>query len=56
MTPDHLRERLPPAPHDGKVLLCGPPGMTKAVKNALKGMGYEIPRRPSKLDDDIFVF
>lgn len=57
VTKKMLQERLPPGgPHGGKILLCGPPGMTKAVKGALKDLGYEVPRRPSVLEDDIFVF
>lgn len=57
VTRQMIEERLPPGGHsDGKVLLCGPPGMTKAVKGALGELGYEVPRRPSVLEDDIFVF
>ncbi|GMK57196.1 hypothetical protein CspeluHIS016_0400300 [Cutaneotrichosporon spelunceum] len=57
VTREMLEERLPTGgPAGGKVLLCGPPGMTKVVKGALKDMGYYVPRRPSMLEDDIFVF
>ncbi|BEJ17237.1 hypothetical protein CspHIS471_0606380 [Cutaneotrichosporon sp. HIS471] len=57
VTSEMLEERLPTGgPAGGKVLLCGPPGMTKVVKGALKNMGYYVPRRPSMIEDDIFVF
>eukprot|EP01111_Echinosteliopsis_oligospora_P000901 TRINITY_DN1112_c0_g1_i1.p1 TRINITY_DN1112_c0_g1~~TRINITY_DN1112_c0_g1_i1.p1 ORF type:complete len:262 (+),score=105.12 TRINITY_DN1112_c0_g1_i1:84-869(+) len=45
---DHMREHLPPAHSDNKIVMCGPAPMNKAMESHLKSLGY--------LDDHIFVF
>lgn len=56
VTPPVMRERLPPPSADTKVMLCGPPGMVNASKNALIGLGFQAPGAVSKMTDQIFTF
>lgn len=58
---DMMREKLAPAEEvDGgeksRVMLCGPPGMVNAAKNALVELGFEKPGASAKMTDQIFVF
>ena len=45
-----------PGSSDAKVLLCGPPGMVKAITASLVNIGYNKPNPMSTMDDQIFVF
>lgn len=56
VTKDVLREKLPPATPDTKVLLCGPPGMINATRNALTELGFEKGSLASKMSDQVFCF
>ncbi|KAJ5928823.1 hypothetical protein N7466_007779 [Penicillium verhagenii] len=51
-----MRERLPAPSPDTKLMLCGPPGMVNASKQALVGLGFQAPGAVSKMDDQIFCF
>jgi cytochrome-b5 reductase len=56
VTREVLRERMPPPGGDGKVMLCGPPGMVNAAKGMLVEMGFKAPGAAAKMEDEIFVF
>jgi len=56
VTADMLKERLPAAKPDVKILLCGPPPMVNALKKATEGLGFEKARPVSKLEDQVFAF
>ncbi|KAE8360857.1 hypothetical protein BDV27DRAFT_167402 [Aspergillus caelatus] len=52
-----IKERLPrPNGEDSKILLCGPPGMQKAMVNTLVGLGFRRPSAVANVTDEIFVF
>jgi cytochrome-b5 reductase len=40
ITPDHLRQHLPPPDADSCVFLCGPPAMVDSAEATLKELGY----------------
>jgi cytochrome-b5 reductase len=56
VTGEVLRERMPQAGGDGKVMLCGPPGMVNAAKGMLVEMGFKAPGAAARMEDEIFVF
>lgn len=51
-----IEQRLPASGKDNKVLLCGPPGMVKAMTKSLVELGYEQPGAISRMGDQIFCF
>ncbi|GAB1206117.1 hypothetical protein APSETT445_004798 [Aspergillus pseudonomiae] len=52
-----IKKRLPsPNGEDSKILLCGPPGMQKAMVNTLVGLGFRRPSAVAHVTDEIFVF
>lgn len=54
---DLIREQLPgPKGDDSKILLCGPPGMQKAMTDSLVELGFRRPGAVSHVTDEIFVF
>lgn len=55
-TQDLIQEKLPTPNADTKAMLCGPPGMVKAAKQALVNLGFENPGAMSKMTDQIFLF
>lgn len=56
VTAEIMKERLPAAAPDCKVMLCGPPGMVNASKKALVSMGFQAPGAVAKMSDQIFCF
>lgn len=56
VTKEVMEERLPGVAADTKILLCGPPGMVKAAKGSLKGMGFQVPGTVCKMSDQVFTF
>lgn len=56
VTKDLLKDKMPEATADTKILLCGPPGMVNAVKDSLIELGFEAPGAVSKMSDQIFCF
>ncbi|KAL4765939.1 putative cytochrome b5 reductase [Aspergillus foveolatus] len=56
ITAEIMREHLPMANKDTKIMVCGPPGMVIACKKGLVALGYEAPGAVSKMDDQIFCF
>lgn len=56
VTRDMMAERLPAAAPDSRIMICGPPGMVKAAKEALVGLGFEKPAGMSTMRDQIFCF
>ncbi|KAL4801384.1 hypothetical protein BDV18DRAFT_165053 [Aspergillus unguis] len=56
VTAQIMKERLPTASPDSKVMLCGPPGMVNASKKALVSMGFQAPGAVAKMSDQIFCF
>lgn len=56
VTPDMIKEKLPPPGPDMKLLICGPPPMVSAMKKATESLGYSKARPVSKLDDQVFCF
>ncbi|OJJ08293.1 hypothetical protein ASPVEDRAFT_57440 [Aspergillus versicolor CBS 583.65] len=56
VTEQVMKERLPAAAPDCKVMLCGPPGMVNASKKALVAMGFQAPGAVAKMSDQIFCF
>lgn len=56
VTPDMIRDRLPPPGPDMKICVCGPPPMVQAMKKATESLGYTKARLVSKLDDQVFCF
>lgn len=55
-TQELIGEKLPSATADTKMMLCGPPGMVNAAKNAMVNLGFEKPGAMSKMTDQIFLF
>lgn len=51
-----IKEHLPAAAEDTKMLLCGPPPMTRAVSKCLVELGFRAPSAISKAADQIFLF
>lgn len=56
VTADVMREKLPAAAPDTKILLCGPPGMITASKQALQSLGLQTPGPVSRMSDKVFCF
>ncbi|KAI0020276.1 hypothetical protein F4780DRAFT_791890 [Xylariomycetidae sp. FL0641] len=57
VTKDVLAQHFPAAGEDGaKVMICGPPGMVGAAKNALGELGFEKPGAVAKMSDQVFCF
>ncbi|KAF2834549.1 ferredoxin reductase-like protein [Patellaria atrata CBS 101060] len=56
VTPEMIKEKLPPPAKDIKILVCGPPPMVSAMKKAVTELGYEKPKPVSKLGDQVFCF
>ncbi|CAO3611296.1 unnamed protein product [Cunninghamella echinulata] len=56
VTQDMIKEHLPTASKDTKILLCGPPPMVSAMTKATTELGFEKPRAVSKLEDQVFKF
>ncbi|KAK0612499.1 putative cytochrome B5 reductase [Bombardia bombarda] len=56
VTPELIKERLPGAAADTKVLLCGPPPMVNAMGKSLVGLGFDKPGVMSKAEDRVFLF
>lgn len=56
VTPELLKEVLPPVCPNSKLLLCGPFPMTNAVKKAAYDLGWPKSKAPSKMEDPVFVF
>ncbi|KAM3520208.1 hypothetical protein MY4038_009507 [Beauveria bassiana] len=55
-TQELIEEKLPSASADTNMMLCGPPGMVNAAKNAMINLGFEKPGAMSKMTDQIFLF
>jgi cytochrome-b5 reductase len=51
-----IREQLPSAGGDTKMLLCGPPLMVEAMTEHLTSQGFKEPGLMSKSADQVFVF
>lgn len=52
-----LQQRLPgPNGDESKILVCGPPGMQKAMINTLVELGFRRPGAIAHVRDQIFVF
>lgn len=56
VTADMIKEKLPAAASDVKILVCGPPPMVSALKKATESLGFEKARALSKLPDQVFCF
>lgn len=56
VTADMIKEHLPAASDDSKMLLCGPPPMINAMKKNLAGLGFKEPGAMSKAADQVFLF
>ncbi|POS86340.1 hypothetical protein EPUL_001285 [Erysiphe pulchra] len=56
VTPEMIKEHLPAAAFDVKLLICGPPPMVSAMKKAAEDVGYPKARPVSKLEDMVFAF
>lgn len=56
VTPEMIKEKLPAAADDVKILLCGPPPMISAMKKATEGLGFKKAKPVSKLEDQVFAF
>lgn len=56
VTDDMIKEHLPAASDDSKMLLCGPPPMISAMKKNLAGLGFKEPGAMSKSTDQVFLF
>lgn len=56
VTPEILKQHLPAASSDVKLLLCGPPPMVSAIKKAAVDLGFEKAKPVSKLEDQVFAF
>ncbi|ATY61825.1 cytochrome b5 [Cordyceps militaris] len=55
-TQELIEEKLPRPSADTKMMLCGPPGMVSAAKNAMVNLGFEKPGAMAKMTDQIFLF
>lgn len=56
VTGDLMKEHLPAASEDSRVLLCGPPPMINAMKKNLAGLGFKEPGAIAKATDQVFLF
>lgn len=56
VTSDMIKEKLPKAANDVKILICGPPPMVAAMKKATESVGFAKARPVSKLEDQVFCF
>ena len=56
VSPDMIRQHLPPPAPDVKILLCGPPPMVVAMKKATEALGFDKARAVSRLEDQVFAF
>lgn len=56
VTQDMIKEFLPPAGPETKMLLCGPPPMVAAMSKNLVGLGFTAPGTLSKATDQVFLF
>lgn len=56
VTKELIQEKFAPASPESKAMLCGPPGMIKAMKNNLVDLGFEKPGALSKATDQVFTF
>ncbi|UPL01929.1 hypothetical protein LCI18_012863 [Fusarium solani-melongenae] len=51
-----IKDQLPAAADDVKILLCGPPPMIRAMKSHTESLGFNKARPVSKLEDQVFCF
>ncbi|KAK4163381.1 hypothetical protein QBC43DRAFT_370831 [Cladorrhinum sp. PSN259] len=51
-----IKEYLPAASDDTKMLLCGPPPMVNAMTKNLVSLGFKQPGAMSKANDQVFLF
>ena len=56
ITKEVVQERMPQPGAGSKVMVCGPPGMVNAAKGMLGEMGFKVPGKMARMEDDIFVF
>ncbi|KAI8331228.1 hypothetical protein BC941DRAFT_439378 [Chlamydoabsidia padenii] len=56
VTQDMIKEHLPAAAKDTRILVCGPPMMVTAMTKATTELGFEKPRAVSKMEDQVFKF
>lgn len=56
VTADVMKEKLPAPGPDTKIMLCGPPGMVNASKEALATLGFKAPGAVAKMSDEVFCF
>lgn len=56
VTPAVMKEKLPGAAPDTRIMLCGPPGMVNAAKKGLVGLGFQAPGAVARISDQIFCF
>lgn len=56
VTKEVMKERLPGADEDARIMLCGPPGMVTAAKKGLVELGFEKPGAAAKMTDQVFCF
>lgn len=51
-----MEKHFAPAAAENRVLLCGPPGMMKAMKGVLQDLGWTMPGAVAKESDQVFLF
>lgn len=56
VTKEAIEKNFPKPADDIKILMCGPPPMTKAMTKHLEELGFDSPRTVSKLEDQVFCF
>ncbi|EAQ93767.1 hypothetical protein CHGG_02002 [Chaetomium globosum CBS 148.51] len=56
ITKEVVQERMPQPGEGSKVMVCGPPGMVNAAKGMLGEMGFKVPGKVARMEDDVFVF
>ncbi|EFX03109.1 NADH-cytochrome b5 reductase [Grosmannia clavigera kw1407] len=56
VTADMVKQWLPKAAPDVKILLCGPPPMISGLKKTTESLGFNKARPVSKLEDQVFAF
>ncbi|KAI6246892.1 NADH-cytochrome b5 reductase 1 [Erysiphe necator] len=56
VTTEMIKEHLPAAAFDVKLLLCGPPPMVSAMKKITESIGFPKASPVSKLEDMVFAF
>lgn len=56
VTKDLIMTKLPISKLSCKVMICGPPGMVKVMKEHLRELGLNTPGAISKATDQVFVF